>query len=148
MLDTVLTSALGALQATGDFFRAAANTLWHLGRLTINSTVTFLAWLYAESRDADRGGSPGLIVTCVNARPQGFWQSTTFQLGNLTLSSEARVDPVLQGHETRHADQWALLGGGLLFPLLYGLEQLRVRGRRERNLFERWAGLQEGGYTP
>lgn len=116
LLDTVLTSAFGAVQATGDFLRAAANTLWHVGRLGINSTVTFLAWLYAESRGADCRGSPGLIVACVNARPQGFWQSTTFQVGNLTLSSEARVDPVVQGHETRHADQGRSSAAGWSFP--------------------------------
>lgn len=52
----------------------------------------------------------------------------------------------MQDHETRHADQWALFGGGLLFLLVYGAEYARTRRRPWRNVFERDAGLEDGGY--
>lgn len=145
-LDRVLTSAGSVLSVTGDVLRGGLNRVWHVGRLGINGPVSFAAWLYAEARGGDCYASPGLIFTCVNTRPQSMWQAPLFQVGNITISGEASVDSAVQGHETRHADQWAIFGGGLVFPLLYGLEQLRVRGRRSRNLFERWAGLEEGGY--
>jgi len=71
-------------------------------------------------------------------------------VGNVFLTSEADVAPDLRRHEVRHADQWAVLGP-LAFPLLYGLAEAiaRLRGKGpEGNVFERLAGLGEGGYAP
>ena len=49
-------------------------------------------------------------------------------------------------HESRHSDQWAMFG--LAFPALYGAESVRTDGDFHRNVFERWAGLHDGGYLP
>ncbi len=48
-------------------------------------------------------------------------------------------------HESRHATQWAIFG--YRFPAAYGLAQVAARGRSQGNIFERWAGLREGGYA-
>ncbi|HMC41841.1 MAG TPA: hypothetical protein VKI20_02435 [Acidimicrobiales bacterium] len=71
-------------------------------------------------------------------------------VGNVYLTSGGEPAPDLRRHEVRHADQWALLGP-VAFPILYGVAELvaRLRGKGPRaNLFERWAGLSEGGYVP
>jgi hypothetical protein len=88
-----------------------------------------------------------LIVTCTGQTQRSYWGSDTFQVGNVTLSSRSGLTTALQDHETRHADQWALLGPGL-FLLLYGAESVRTRRRPGRNFFERDAGLEDGGYLP
>lgn len=88
----------------------------------------------------------GLILTCTGQTERSYWGSNTFQFGNVTLSSDDVLQPGVQDHETRHADQWALLGGGLLFLLVYGAEYARTRRRPWRNIFERDAGLEDGRY--
>ena len=35
---------------------------------------------------------------------------------------------------------------GSAFPVLYGAESARTQGDFHRNVFERWAGLHDGGY--
>ena len=47
-------------------------------------------------------------------------------------------------HESRHSDQWAMFGPA--FPAWYGAETARTHGDFHRNVFERWAGLHDGGY--
>ena len=37
---------------------------------------------------------------------------------------------------------------GAAFPALYGAECVRTGGDYHRNVFERWAGLHDGGYLP
>jgi len=64
-------------------------------------------------------------------------------IGNVYLTGGSSPSKRLLRHETKHADQWALLGP--LFPFFYGLAELIGRGPK-RNLFERWAGLEDGGY--
>jgi hypothetical protein len=47
-------------------------------------------------------------------------------------------------HESRHSDQWSMFGPA--FPAWYGAECARTHGDLHRNVFERWAGLHDGGY--
>ena len=58
--------------------------------------------------------------------------------------------PRLLAHEARHATQWATGLGLLGFPLAYGLASawswLAVGDPATRNVFERAAGLADGGY--
>jgi hypothetical protein len=57
----------------------------------------------------------------------------------------------LLDHEARHSSQWALTGGVIGFPLLYGLASLwslaACRDAALRNVFEVRAGLVDGGYA-
>jgi len=83
-----------------------------------------------------------LFVTC-KSLDSGFTNAGT-TVGNVWLYGNLG-GPDRHRHEARHADQWAMLGP--LFPVLYGLESLRTRGDFEQSVFERWAGLHDGGYT-
>jgi hypothetical protein len=52
-------------------------------------------------------------------------------------------------HEARHREQWAIgtvIRGPLAFPIAYVITDFFFPGAR--NPFERWAGLESGGYTP
>ena len=81
-----------------------------------------------------------------------------FTLGNVVLlraPAPARADPIgsirvpLLVHEERHATQYALCGG-VVMPVLYlgaaGWSWLRTGDFASRNVFERRAGLVDGGY--
>ena len=53
----------------------------------------------------------------------------------------------LIGHEAKHRVQWSvgtIIGGPFLFPVAYGIVDFFFPG--SRNIFERQAGLHEGGY--
>ena len=52
--------------------------------------------------------------------------------------------PGIVKHEKRHAPQWAATGP-VLFPIAYGAAEL-IGGGPCGNVFERDAGLEEGGY--
>ena len=80
-------------------------------------------------------------------------RAPAFTVGNVVL---LRVDdevlvrrPRLLAHESRHATQYAVCLGPLLVPL-YGLASvwswLRVGDPATYNVFERLAGLEDGGY--
>ena len=81
-----------------------------------------------------------LIVTC-ESMDSGYTNAGT-TVGNVWLYRQLG-GPARHRHEARHADQWAMLGP--LFPLLYGAETLRTSDL-EQSVFERWAGLHDGGY--
>jgi hypothetical protein len=69
-------------------------------------------------------------------------------IGNVFLTGGGWPPPELRRHESRHSDQWAVFGW-LAFPVLYGIAEIlgRLLGAGpEDNLFERWAGLEDGGY--
>lgn len=73
-------------------------------------------------------------------------------LGDIVLSPgfshlSRRELTTLAGHEARHRPQWAvatIIGGPLAFPIAYAVEDFFFPG--SRNLFERQAGLESGGY--
>ena len=57
---------------------------------------------------------------------------------------------VLLGHEARHATQFACCGGVVMLPLYFlaaGVSWLLTGDFGSRNIFERRAGLADGGYT-
>ena len=77
-----------------------------------------------------------------------------FCLGNVIVTrldaAGARGAPVLLGHEARHATQFAWCGGVLMLPLYFlaaGVSWLLTGDFGSRNIFERRAGLAEGGYA-
>jgi hypothetical protein len=72
-------------------------------------------------------------------------------IGDMVLAPPFEVyvrDPqALAEHEARHRSQWAVvtaIGGPLAYPILYGVVDFFFPGAR--NPFEKWAGLESGGY--
>jgi hypothetical protein len=77
-----------------------------------------------------------------------------FCLGNVIVTrldtAGARGAGILLGHEARHATQFACCGGVLMLPLYFlaaGVSWLLTGDFGSRNVFERRAGLAEGGYA-
>jgi len=86
-----------------------------------------------------------LTVSC--GQMQGGYANAGTTIGNVWLYGD-KDGSDRQRHEARHSDQWAMFSGGPLFPLLYGVEVLRTGGDFHGNVFEKWAGLHDGGYLP
>lgn len=109
--------------------------------------------LAAVGRAAVSAGPDGLLLARgyrlrVPAAP-------AFTVGNVVL---LRIDdvalarrPLLLAHEARHATQYAWCVGPVMLPL-YGLAAvwswLRCGNPASYNVFERLAGLADGGYQP
>jgi hypothetical protein len=80
-------------------------------------------------------------------------RNSAFTVGNVVLlrGDEAvlRRRPTLLAHEARHASQYAVCIGPVMWPL-YGLAAgwswVRTGDWASRNVFERRAGLSDGGY--
>jgi len=75
-----------------------------------------------------------------------------FTLGNVIISRLDALarDGVLLRHEARHSTQYACCGGLLMLPLYFaaaGLSWLVSGDFGAWNVFERGAGLADGGYT-
>ena len=78
---------------------------------------------------------------------------TAFTVGNVVLlrgdESVLAQRPTLLAHEARHASQYAVCIGPLMWPL-YGLAAgwswVCTGDAASRNIFERRAGLADGGY--
>jgi hypothetical protein len=78
-----------------------------------------------------------------------------FTVGNVVLlrltGDELAARPQLLAHEARHATQYAVCLGPVMLPLYLlasGWSWLRYRDFAWRNVFERLAGLEDGGYAP
>lgn len=108
----------------------------------------------------------GLLIAAVGrARvsrgPRGLWYAEgyalsfpiagAFTVGNVVLTARtiAELDPRVVAHEERHTWQYMLCG--TLFMPLYvsamGWSWIRTGDRAARNVFERSAGLADGGYS-
>ena len=75
-----------------------------------------------------------------------------FCLGNVIMTRGDGIDPgsALFGHEARHATQFACCGGLVMIPLYLaaaGVSWALTGDFGARNVFERRAGLADGGYT-
>jgi hypothetical protein len=75
-----------------------------------------------------------------------------FCLGNVIVTREADINPgsSLFRHEARHATQFAWCGGVVMIPLYLaaaGVSWVLTGDFGARNVFERRAGLADGGYT-
>ena len=84
----------------------------------------------------------------------GFPVASAFTIGNVVITSRRWSElfagrPNLLRHEERHSWQYLICGGLPLFPL-YGLAMLwsyaSTRTLARGNVFERAAGLADGGY--
>jgi hypothetical protein len=75
-----------------------------------------------------------------------------FCLGNVILTRDCDIDPAspLFRHEARHATQYAWSGGVAMVPLYLmaaGVSWALTGDFGASNIFERLAGLADGGYT-
>src|SRR5262252_3122639 len=75
-----------------------------------------------------------------------------FCLGNVILTRQQGLDPssALFRHEARHATQYACCGGVVMVPLYLvaaAVSWALTGDTGSRNVFERQAGLADGGYT-
>ena len=114
-----------------------------LVRAIENLPMSAVAVVWAKAHDGSCHTGQDLIVEC-SGMAGGYTNAGT-TVGSVwmygTYGGRER-----HRHETRHSDQWAMFEGGPLFPIAYGAEYLRTGGDLERNVFERWAGLRDGGY--
>jgi hypothetical protein len=105
-----------------------------------------------------RRGRDGLLIAHGYRLPVPA--AAAFTVGNVVVLRAAITrgrDPIgsvpvaLLQHEERHATQYALCGG-ILMPVLYlgaaGWSWMRAGDHYTRNVFERRAGLADGGYRP
>jgi hypothetical protein len=125
-------------------------------RLAINlvNLSTPLGLLIAVAGRARlRGGGEGLVLASGYRLPVP--SAPAFTVGNvivLRLDADTLARrPTLLVHEARHATQYACCLGVPMLPLYFlaaGWSWLRVRDFSTHNVFERLAGLEDGGYPP
>ena len=75
----------------------------------------------------------------------GYGPRAGFTFGNVYLTGDDKVDKRTLRHETKHADQWALLGWK--FAVAYAINAGITGNDPCKNIFEWWAGFKGGGYT-
>lgn len=114
----------------------------------INLTTPLGLVLALASGCTVQRGPLGLVLATGYRWP--FPDGGAFTVGNLVLFRPRTViTPHLLAHESRHATQYAWCGG-LPFLVLYaaavGWSLLRTGDTASRNVFERRAGLEAGGY--
>jgi hypothetical protein len=118
---------------------------------TVNAPVTASTAAVNSWTGGDCDWAKSLTVVCYGGAISGL-SNRTFVTGSTINTSKTKFEygrangGNLHRHETWHTRQWALFGGGALFPLFYGAEALRTWGDECQNWFEIWAGLEDGGY--
>jgi len=123
---------------------------WTYTALVVLDPVTLLASLAYAAAAAVSGGRPRwdgrrAMLVCTGASPRLHGGGGT-TVGCVYVTSAADVSDRIRVHESRHRDQWGVAGP--LFAVLYLGEVLRTRKDFTRNVWERWAGLEDGGYVP
>jgi hypothetical protein len=103
------------------------------------ATAGAVVWGRAHGGTCDLYGD--LTVTC--SEMDGGYANAATTVGNAWLYGDLGGSD-RHRHEARHADQWAMFG--FAFPVLYGGEAARTHEDYCQNVFERWAGLHDGGY--
>lgn len=112
-------------------------------RAVANLPTTAAAVVWARAHGGHCTVHGDLTVSCADM--SGGYVNAATTVGNVWLYGDLDGSD-RHRHEARHSDQWAMFGGGPTFPALYGAESLRTRGDFYDNVFERWAGLHDGGY--
>jgi len=121
---------------------------WCYTALVVLDPVTLVASLAYAAAAAVSGarlrwdtGRAMLVCTGASPRLHGGGGTT---VGCVYVTSAADVSAPVRTHESRHRDQWAVAGP--LFAVLYLAEVVRTKKNFTRNAWERWAGLEDGGY--
>jgi hypothetical protein len=114
-----------------------------VSRAVANLPVSAVAVVWGRAHGGTCSIHGDLTVTC-EAMHDGYANAGT-TVGNVWLYDDLG-GAERHRHESRHSDQWAMFGPA--FPALYGAECARTGGDYHRNVFERSAGLHDGGYLP
>ncbi|MEU0565889.1 hypothetical protein ABZ297_10925 [Nonomuraea sp. NPDC005983] len=120
-------------------FRRMANWL---------NLATPLGLLVSVVGGASRQPGPDGLVLAYGYRYR-FPIAGAFTVGNVVLTRQSSLDDRLIQHEGRHATQWAWCAGLPMLPLylLAMLVSVLLCGHQASyNVFERLAGLDDGGY--
>ena len=112
-----------------------------VSRAVANVPVSAAAVAWGRAHDGDCDLHRDLTVSC--ASMHGGYTNAGTTVGNVWLYG-GLDGPARHRHESRHSDQWSMFGPA--FPAWYGAETARTHGDFHRNVFERWAGLHDGGY--
>ena len=117
----------------------------------LNATTPLGLMLAACARAPVRPGPRGLLVATGYRWRLPF--AGAFTVGNVVIfragPGEVVANPALLGHEERHSTQYAWCLGLPFLPLYFlaaGWSLVRTGNPGSRNVFERHAGLQAGGY--
>lgn len=114
-----------------------------VARAMANLPSTAAAVVWAKAHNGHCVIESDLTVGC--SKMSGGYTNAATTVGNVWLYGDlGGADR--HRHESRHSDQWAMFSGGPLFPVLYGMECFRTHGDFHHNVFEKWAGLHDGGY--
>lgn len=109
---------------------------------------TLLGLALAKASGSTLGRGPDGLVLASSPRRR-LLKASAFTVGNVVLVAVEQPSAELLRHESRHATQWAWCV--LLFLPLYwlaaGWSYLRCGDHWSRNVFERRAGLADGGYV-
>lgn len=115
-----------------------------------NAPITTASRLYGEGIGGNCGQREVLMTVCSGASG-GFVPRGGFTIGNVFVTRQPEVSTTLLSHETKHSDQWAILG--LAMPAAYGLAEAAsiatgASGAKAgcNNAFKIAAGPEEGGY--
>lgn len=137
----LLTGAVQAVatMANGDF------DLHHIVRNFVNGPTTTVGLGLGLLGNADirYDKTTGMWVASGSSVGSGPRRGVTY--GSTYVTGEANPDERIRRHESVHAEQYARFGGGVIFPILYGLEELQHPGAE--NKYEREAGLEDGCYV-
>jgi hypothetical protein len=122
----------------------AFNPIWQTIRAAANAGFTSLALGFAKAMNADCDNRSGFMWECHMDHPGG--QVLTF--GNVMFNKDSRpMSTDLLSHETKHADQYALMGA-FFIPAYFadmGLAKW-TSGDYGCGIFDYWAGYLNGGY--
>jgi hypothetical protein len=110
-------------------------------RAVVNLPVSAVAVAWGRAHGATCKVHGDLTASCESMH--GGYANGGTTVGNVWLYGE-KGGAERHRHEARHSDQWAMFGPA--FPVVYGAEAARTGGDYRRNVFERWAGLHDGGY--
>jgi RHS repeat-associated protein len=129
-----------------------ARRAWHVGRLALNAPVTAVGWAWAEGSSGGKAGChwrTGLILECSRSAAWSNGPLGVLAVGNAVINEGDPLQVARLAHETRHADQWAILGPvGFIDTWLFstGVSHITTGTYACGNFLEWWAGLEAGGY--
>jgi hypothetical protein len=114
-----------------------------VSRAVVNLPVSAVAVAWGRMHGGSCEVHGDLMVSCESM--DGGYTNAGTTVGSVWLFGD-KGGTERHRHESRHADQWAMLG--VSFPALYAVEHGRTGGDFHQNVFEQWAGLHDGGYLP